>query len=477
MSVPPGPRLVQESESALLALRVAADRVAAGWPHGSGAGTEEVSGLLDSIYTAVAGLLSGKLSPLDARLVSDLGHRLIELVRAELARLWTRSESLPHARQIVDLWRALEEVRTALEPDLPDDLAGRFSGRDGLNLVVEMAHDLRSPLTSILSLAELLHSGQSGQVNDLQKRQLGLVYEAALQLSALASDVLELVRGGSGLADDQPSPFSISEVIDSVQEMVTPIAEKRELTLKLIRPPRDHRYGHPQALSRVLLNLTTNALKFTEKGFVEIAARARGLTIVEFSVRDTGSGIPREALDTLYEPFRRVPGGGGFSFSGTGLGLAICRKLVRAMGSDLRVVTGAWGTQFSFELDLPLADLQTTQRRGSRWAQLASMTNPRRISRRFATVAAAVILMAIVGGVLWQYQPTLIPRNARVEQQVGAPPPEEVAQSPAQAGETEVAALSDPVAPAQSEPTAPGDRTGDANAEGTDATREASSLP
>jgi signal transduction histidine kinase len=110
------------------------------------------------------------------------------------------------------------------------------------------------------------------------------------------------------------------------------------------------------ALSRVLLNLTTNALKFTAEGFVEVVARQTGGRRIEFSVRDTGRGIPPQSMATLFEPFRRRQKPGEYAFSGSGLGLSICRKLVEAMGSSLQVETEQGvGTRFFFELDLPLA--------------------------------------------------------------------------------------------------------------------------
>ena len=106
----------------------------------------------------------------------------------------------------------------------------------------------------------------------------------------------------------------------------------------------------------MLLNLATNAVKFTEAGFVEIAARPLGATRLEFSVRDSGEGIDAAVLPTLYQPFRKPAGGPRYYFSSAGLGLAICRKLVHAMGSTLRIETRPhWGTRFSFELELPPA--------------------------------------------------------------------------------------------------------------------------
>ena len=131
------------------------------------------------------------------------------------------------------------------------------------------------------------------------------------------------------------------------------MAEEKGLELRLIPPACDHRLGHPDAVSRVLLNLTTNALKFTEEGFVEIVAREKSLTKVEFSVRDTGRGISDKALETLYLPFRRSAEGDGYDLSDTGLGLALCRRVVEVMGSELEVETRPeWGTRFYFDLEL-----------------------------------------------------------------------------------------------------------------------------
>ncbi len=214
--------------------------------------------------------------------------------------------------------------------------------------------DLRSPLTSILFLAEMLQRGRSGDVNELQHRQLGLIYSAALGLSTMSGNVIEMARGGNRLAEEEPSPFSVREILESVHDIVRPIAEEKGLSVQIAHPIEDHRLGHPQALSRVLLNLTTNALKFTEEGFVRIDARKRGPAEVEFSVRDSGNGISPKALETLYLPFRRAASGDGYAFSGTGLGLALSRKLVEAMGAELRVETKpGWGTRFYFELHLP----------------------------------------------------------------------------------------------------------------------------
>jgi signal transduction histidine kinase len=285
---------------------------------------------------------------------TSLTLRLVDLLRAEIVRGLRHAPTRAPAARILDVLGTLEQVRDAVLPRAAGQLDAHLGGAAGLDLLVEIAHDLRSPLTSILFLSETLQGGQSGAVNDVQRRQLGLIYSAALGLSALVSDAVELLRGGDRLVEDETAPFSVAQTLEAVRDMVRPMAEEKNLIVRTRPPPVDQRLGHPVAVSRVLLNLTCNALKFTEQGFVELEARERGATCVEFSVRDTGSGIDPHALTRLYQPFRRARG--SVRFSGTGLGLTICRRLVEAMGSKLEVETHpGWGTRFFFELDLPAA--------------------------------------------------------------------------------------------------------------------------
>ncbi|HSE28918.1 MAG TPA: HAMP domain-containing sensor histidine kinase, partial [Gemmatimonadales bacterium] len=283
-------------------------------------------------------------------------RRLLSLLRGNVLQRLATLSPLPEGCELLRLLTAFELVQHRLEPDWAQHFADRLSGPDGLELVVEVAHDMRSPLTSVLFLAETLQRGQSGAISPVQERQLGLIYSAAFGLSAMASDVIELARGGDRLVDLEPIPFSVRDILNSVGDIVRPIAEEKGIAVSLAGPERDFRQGHPVAISRVLLNLTTNALKFTDDGRVEVTAEARRGAQVEFSVRDTGRGIPAEAMLTLYEPFRRRHKPGEYTFSGSGLGLSICRKLVEAMGSSLQVETEAGkGTRFFFVLDLPAA--------------------------------------------------------------------------------------------------------------------------
>jgi len=295
---------------------------------------------------------SGRAPGLPTAAAAPLTLRVLDGLRMEILGGGTTGDPA----LVVATLRAVESVRQSLPPTSLGDSSPRLSSAEALEILVEVAHDLRSPLTSILFLAETLQRGQSGPVNELQHRQLGLVYGAAFGLSALTSDLIELARGGSRLVERQTAPLSVSDVFQSVRDIVRPLAEEKRLAILLSPPTPDHRLGHSLALSRVLLNLTTNALKFTEEGHVELTGRPTNDSRVEFSVRDTGRGMPPEALATVFAAFRRAPRGNGFAFSGTGLGLTICRRLVAAMDSELRVESepGA-GTRFFFELRLPAA--------------------------------------------------------------------------------------------------------------------------
>lgn len=249
---------------------------------------------------------------------------------------------------------APDPASVAVPAPEPRDFTAALAGPQGLDLVVEMAHDLRSPLAAILMLAESLQSGQGGPVNARQHRQLGLIYSAALRLCALSSDAVELARGGNRLVDETPAPLSLGEILGSVRDTVLPVAEEKGLVLRLESVAQDRRLGHARALSRVLLNLTTNALKFTDAGSVVVSARVTGSSRMEFAVRDTGPGIDAESMKNLYQPFVTGDASRRARFSGSGLGLAICRKLVAAMGGELQVESQpGCGTRFWFELDLP----------------------------------------------------------------------------------------------------------------------------
>ena len=184
----------------------------------------------------------------------------------------------------IDLLRAIQVFRSpgagtqSMVGDDVEDLRTRLRAPDAFELLVEVGHDFRSPLTSILFLSETLRDGHSGPVSELQRSQLGLMYSAAFGLASIASDVMDLARREQDLIEDETEPYALVEVFQSVERLVSPIVEEKGLELRIVAPERTQAHGHPHALSRVLLNLTTNALKFTDEGVVEILAIEAGPT-------------------------------------------------------------------------------------------------------------------------------------------------------------------------------------------------------
>jgi signal transduction histidine kinase len=294
------------------------------------------------------------------------GEILERLRRAFVEEIDAQRKFL-QAGDLTKALRAFDLVREAMERDESERFVSSLRSAEALDLVVEIAHDMRSPLTAILMLTDMVRRPQPGASDDVQQRQLGLIYSAAFGLNTLVNDVIALARGGDRLIDRELVPFSTSAVVHTVADMLRPIAEDQKLALRVVTPSVDARLGQPIALSRVLLNLASNAFKYTVAGEVSISAIDLCPTNVRFQVADTGPGIPADVMPGLFEPFGKRPGvAGGRRFSQTGLGLAICRKLLRDMGSELQVESAPdRGTRFFFELTLPVADEDDVARAAS----------------------------------------------------------------------------------------------------------------
>jgi len=239
------------------------------------------------------------------------------------------------------------------EAKVPGADSARIADHDALSLLVGVTHDMRSPLSSMLMLLERLRSGQAGPLTPTQERQLGLLYSATFELAAMTNDALDFARGTASSASEAPVSFSITDLLRSVCQVVQPIAEEKGLMLRCSGPTSDRRIGQPTILHRVLLNLVTNALKYTNTGTVTLTATAVSATSLCFQVDDSGRGMPEEVVASLVPP---VEGGPFFSgaFSGSGLGLGICRRLLGDLNSNLEIESlQPVGTRVQFTLALP----------------------------------------------------------------------------------------------------------------------------
>ena len=337
------------ASSLITALSAAADRTSASIAHGTKQSRTEIRSQLNEVIGWLTGSL--KLETSNVAYPPVIAREYVSALRVNfLAELDDASDL--DARDVVRALRRLDEAEEAWKRTDRGKFISRLTGSDCADAVVAIAHDIRSPLCSILLLVDALRRSERGTVNPIRDRQLGLIYSAAFGLSTTVSNLIGAARG-EGLVQGQAMPFSVRETMHAVNDIVQPMCEEKGLPLAMTFPDHDARIGHASAIQQSLLNLTSNALRYTDAGSVAVGCTEVSAQCVEFWVEDTGPGIPDEVLERLCYGF--PPEGVKLRFSSAGLGLAIVRTLVEAMGSTLQVDSGTEGTRFSFLLELPHA--------------------------------------------------------------------------------------------------------------------------
>src|SRR2546427_5656894 len=236
-----------------------------------------------------------------------LTMQLVDLLEDELLTLWRSRECSPGP--VLPTIDRLRRVRADLESRLQQLPGAPLAGLDGFEFLIEFVHDMRSPLSSLQLLADRLQQGWSGPLTPLQLRQLRLMYAAAHALNTVTTNALQLTRECDQLEEPEARPFSVTRLLSEVQDVVGTLAIQKGLEINFIRPNMNRRFGHPIELQRILLNLVTNALKFTRAGSVTVRARDQEHDRVEFAVQDTRPGIHLNAQGTLFQPYlgRRTP--------------------------------------------------------------------------------------------------------------------------------------------------------------------------
>lgn len=217
--------------------------------------------------------------------------------------------------------------------------------------IASMSHELKTPLTLIISCTDIMLEKISGEINQEQKKQLTMAKNYANHLLDLVNDAIDINKIEAGIVDMTIEEFDLSALSQEIKDAFSISADKKGLELSLEAPPTLLIESDRRRTKQILVNLLSNALKFTDRGEIKIKIATKDQT-VEIAVRDSGIGIKREDRDKLFIAFGQIPHPGKIA-EGTGLGLHISKKNANLLGGDI-MVESELGKGSVFTLILPL---------------------------------------------------------------------------------------------------------------------------
>ncbi|MEU8378101.1 ATP-binding protein [Streptosporangium sp. NPDC048865] len=287
--------------------------------------------------------------------VLQLNTELQETNQGVLALYNQLSEELEETnRGVVALYAELDEKSAQLRA--ASDAKNRFWAT--------VSHELRTPLNSIIGLVRLLVGPGGDPLADEQLHQINLIGSSAETLLSLVSELLDMAKAEAGRLDPQPSMVDLVALAERLRMTLRPTTgnDGVRLTVEVSQAPSEMLVDEVM-LTRILRNLLSNGLKFTEHGEVRLEASLDAATHdLVFTVTDTGIGVPEEHLERVFEEFFQVPGPIQVRSKGTGLGLPYARRLAEAMGGALQLTSVAGsGTTATLRLpyrndEAPMAD-------------------------------------------------------------------------------------------------------------------------
>ncbi len=263
----------------------------------------------------------------------------------ELARYRDHLERLVEERTAELAEKNIELKQTNIRLEEMDRLKSVF--------LASMSHELRTPLNSIIGFTGVILQGMAGEINDEQRKQLGIVKSSAAHLLSLISDVLDISKIEAGKVELSPEEFKLGDVIQDVIQTFSHMAGEKGLKLEMELPEDLEVFGDKRRIKQIFMNLVSNAVKFTDSGGVNIAVSTPVEGNVEICVSDTGSGIKEEDMARLFEPFQQVDALLTKRHEGTGLGLYLTRKLVDLMSGSIWAES-TYGSGSEFTLTIPL---------------------------------------------------------------------------------------------------------------------------
>jgi len=253
-----------------------------------------------------------------------------------------------------------ERKRTELKL-LKSKEAAEVGSRAKSEFLATMSHELRTPLNAIMGLSQLLQQKIVGTLNDKQEEYINYIYSNGEQLLALINDILDLSKVEAGKEELTLLPLQVQDICNYVISTVCDRALEKGLQLTTeIEPEADVCIADDRRIKQMLLNLLTNAIKFTPAGKVSLTVKKVPQGMI-FTVSDTGIGIDSNQFQFLFEPFKQLDSRLNRQYEGTGLGLALTRKLARLHGGDV-TVESTLGEGSRFMLFLPDRTFQKAEK-------------------------------------------------------------------------------------------------------------------
>lgn len=218
-----------------------------------------------------------------------------------------------------------------------------------------MSHEFRTPLGSIRSITRLLSDELDGPLSSEQHKQIAFISGAAMELSEMVDDLLDLAKIEAGRITISPAWFDMFDLFSALRGMFRPIVDGDSVDLIFEEPTNIPRlYTDDKKLAQILRNFISNALKFTQQGEVRVSARPEGEGHVRFAVTDTGIGIPETLHRNLFEDFVQIDSPLQKRLRGTGLGLSLCKRFAELLGGSVGVESTP-GMGSTFFVIIPLA--------------------------------------------------------------------------------------------------------------------------
>lgn len=235
-----------------------------------------------------------------------------------------------------------------------------IASRHKSQFLANMSHELRTPLNSVMGFSEMLADGLYGQLPEKAVTTLARIQANGKHLLGLINDVLDLSKIEAGQMQLTIDSYSPGQIVKAAAAAAEPLARAKNLALNMvIAESMPLGRGDERRLTQVLLNLVGNAVKFTDQGAVEINAQAINGSF-EFTVRDTGPGIPPEFQSRIFEEFQQVDDSSTRKKGGTGLGLAISKRIVEMHGGMIGVESTV-GVGSEFKVTIPVRAEQKTE--------------------------------------------------------------------------------------------------------------------